>query len=500
MKQAAQVALTALLMTMPCQALVAQNPIPSDSPPDAQNTPAQAPVTTPPPEPAPEDPLVKQLREDKEKLLQEVQALRSDLTETKANLRRSTSQKSTIQDTLTNLQQVAGACRNQINEMRPTIVTDADVIRKTDSLLVWSITLDKEGPIFAELEEVNEDGTTIPRRKHLQNEWNKVHIVPFTKLQDHTQYRLVVYTNTNQSGLSSGETMIGDPKAIGDLTSETMITLPVGKLEFFPIEFRGRRAQFKLTARGAAVRATFRCAKYLASDKRSLPTRPQSVSEWIAPPPVVTEQVYVPTSGILIQKDETKEFACPGEIEPDAFYQVQFEGLVEASGQILEPVSNDAYPAPVAFAFDDREFGLSFNPEKLTVTWGATLQPKKATLALLVDETGKERTNLVSSTEPPGKTIRLSLPTKDLLKKRIEDKKIDEPLTFEISMEREGEKPITRLFRVNYLVDGTGGLTQKQKDSLQEALESFSNNQVPKGKITWQEVFKLGLPVVMSFL
>jgi len=499
MKQAAQMVLIALLMTVPCQALFAQTETPPDSPPDTQSAPAPAPETTTP-EPAPEDPQIKQLREDNEKLSQEAKALRNDLVEAKAAIKRSTSQKSAIQDTLMNLQQAAGACRNQINELRPTIVTDADVIRKTDSLLVWKVTLDKEGPILGELEEVNENGTTIRRSQYVKNEWNKTHIVPFTKLNDHTQYRLIVYTNMNQSGSSEGEALIGDPKAIGDLTSETTLTLPVGTLEFSPIEFRDRKAHFKATARGADVRASFRCAKYLAPDKNRLPTRPQSVSEWIKDPPVVSEQDYVPDLGILIHKDEEQKFSCPEEIEPNAFYQVQFEGLVEASGKKLEPIINDAYPAPVAFGFDERAFKFSFTPEKLTVTWGATLLPQKAILALLVDETSKERTNLVKDIVPSEPTITLSLSTKDLLRRRIEDRKIDEPMTFEISMERDGEEKAKRLFQVSYLVDGAGGLTQEQKDTLQNALETFVDGGVPKGKITWQEVFKLGLPVLMSFL
>jgi hypothetical protein len=499
MKKAAQGTLLGLLMLIPCQTLFGQSQIPADPPPAAQSEPDQA-AAPAPSEPVPEDPLVKQIRQDKEELSRQIETLRDQLAEAKEKLNRNISQKSTLQNTLTNLQQVAGACRTQINEMRPTIVIDADVIRKTDSLLVWSIVLDKSGPIFAELEEINEDGTAITRRRQTQNDWNKTHILPFIELQDHTPYRLVVYSNTNQSGSASGETVIGDPKAIGDLTSETEITLPVGRLEFSSIEFRGRKAQFRATARDAPVRATFRCAKYVAHDKERLSLRPQSVSEWIAPPPVVKEQDYVPTSGILIQQGESKSLECPEEIEPNALYQVQFEGLVEASGRKLEPVNNDAYPAPVAFDFDEQGFGLSFNPEKLTVTWGATLPPTKATLALLVDEASKKRTDLVNTIEPNGKAISLTLPTEDLLKRRIKDKKIDEPLTFQISMERDGEEPITRLFRVNYLVDGSGGLTKQQKDTLQKALESFANNKPPAGKITWQEVFRLGLPVVMSLL
>jgi len=254
------------------------------------------------------------------------------------------------------------------------------------------------------------------------------------------------------------------------------------------VEISDARIKFRATA-DANVRVRFFCARY-----------PDNYTVWDQRVPIddplESDKFGNPIGGRLLTTGIPNVAECLAEAGKN--YAMEWEAVSVESGRSVSTPEKGFQkfktPAPPpVFAFAD-PFSITVSPAYFKIKWKSTIRPRTAEVVLLLNDGGSLKlTNTDAKIDDNAVEVTLEVP--ELLQKREQkDPDLRSPLRFAAKMERDGKEE-ERRFELNYALDKKG-LSGAQKDAVTQ-LSSMASKK--HGKLTWEEMVQLGLPVIMSF-
>jgi hypothetical protein len=211
--------------------------------------------------------------------------------------------------------------------------------------------------------------------------------------------------------------------------------------------------------------------------------------------PLGEDDLYRQTGGVSVTPNVDVPVAFS--LEPNSEYTVTWEARTQANGTVLPKPPND-FPRfktpeePPKFDFSDG-FTITISPAIVTLEWSATLPPDTASGDLEVNNNVRQITN---ATKISGNKVQVEIPTAVLeaLLPAVTAKR--EPLRLRANMTRGGITK-TASFSVSLALSATQEvLSSKQKEAVQQLGDIAKKG---KGKIKWEELAKVGLPLLLSF-
>lgn len=211
------------------------------------------------------------------------------------------------------------------------------------------------------------------------------------------------------------------------------------------------------------------------------------------------DEAFKPTGGVpLASSAGLFKVAFP--LKPATEYQIEWEAITQVTGESLPAPSpgfpkftTPASPAPFDFA---NGFALTISPKNVEVSWSATLEPADARVEL---ELGGESRQLTGAKKIEGTKVTVEVPTAGLQAMLPSGAQKREPLRIKAVMTSKDHQEKVASFAV--AIEIPASASSKVSPDQREAVDDVRNVATKgKGKVTWDEIAKLGLPLLLNFI